>query len=229
MRNNSRISHPAEASVRAFKVGHRNTMPIARTALVLAGLSLAPPVHGLLRAQTYVQVAELDPNNPIGPRITSTVTQAKLSGRTLFGWVGDKVTYIWAPSNQGPTAYQFASDAAWNRILFGKKDIYIHGVSQVDANTSFLGPEGLDYAADLGPGQYLRVFVADRANARVVVATFDTSTKSLTPGAYTHADPDLNGVTDVAFDGTAGYFGNWYFYAVSVTGRVSYWKINGEY
>src|SRR5690242_3431455 len=219
MPNNSRSSRPANERGRAPRPW-RAGATLARRMLVVSGLSLAPQVHGFLCAQTYVQVAELDPNSPLGPRITSTVTQAKLSGRTLFGWIGDKITNIWAPDNQAwPTVYQFATDAAWNRVLFGLKDVYIHGVSQVDSATFLQGPAGIDYAPELV--QYLPVYIADRANERVVVATFDTAAKSLTPGGYTRSDPDLAGVTDVAYDGYAFNGGN--LYAVSVTGRVSYW------
>src|SRR5437016_6456990 len=125
MRNNPRSSRPADVGVPSL-APRWDVARLSRTAWSLIGLWLALPTQAS-SAQTYVQVAELDPNNPIGPRITSTVTQSKLSGRTLFGWIGDKVTYIWAPSNQSsPTVYQFASDAAWNRVLVGQKDIYIH-------------------------------------------------------------------------------------------------------
>jgi hypothetical protein len=170
MRNNSRTSRPADLQIRAARASRRAGMRLARTALVVTGVWLTPTGQQLLRAQTYVQVAELDPSNPIGPRITSTVTQAKLSGRTLFGSVGDKVTYIWYPDGQGgPIAYQFASDVAWNRVLLGQKDVYIHGFSG-DTSTPLQGPAGMDYANQTV--QWLPVFVADRANSRVVIASF---------------------------------------------------------
>lgn len=201
-----------------------------KTLRFMLALSVLAP--GVLCAQTYVQVAELDPNHPIGARITSTVTQANLGGRTLFGWIGDKVTYIYAINNpSSPVVYQFASDVSWNRILFGKKDVYIHGFSQVVSGSSLLGPAGIDYSRELAQG--LAVFVADRVSSRIVVATFDTLAKSLTTLYYTNSDPDLDGVTDVKFDG-AGVGGAWghgqyFFYAVSVTGRISYWAIQGAY
>jgi len=166
-------------------------------------------------------VAELDPNNPIGSRITSTVTQNKLS-RALFGWVGDKVTYIYATDDQtSPKVFQFASDEAWNRVVLGQKDVYIHQFSQVDSATSLQGPLGIDYTFSGSPD--VQVFIADRANERVVKAHFDTAHKSLSSATYTHSDPDLNGVTDVV---VSGFGPPWYFYAVSVTGRVSYWTID---
>jgi len=198
-------------------------VPLVR-ASITAGLCLTLIVDGSLSAQTYVQVAELDPNNPIGARITSTVTQANLQGRTLFGWVGDKVTYINAMENPA-AAYQFASDAAWNRILFGKKDVYIHGLSESPVGIPFLGLAGIDYGRGLVQG--LPVYIADRANERVVVVTFDAAYKQLVGGYFTPPDSDLSGLADVAFDGAASGPdpSTWYFYTIGVTGRLAYWNV----
>ena len=222
MSDNSTGSCSVEVRVWASRTAWlRDMIPPARTALAVAGLSLALLLHDSLRAQTYVQIAELNPNNPIGPRITSSVTQTKLS-RNLFGQVGDKVTYIWAPDYQsGWTAYEFATDEAWNRVLFGQKDVYIHGVSEVQNAAPFLGPAGLDYASGtLASANSLTLYVADRGNARIVRAVFDDDAESLTAVEATPLDPDLNGIADVAYSGSF-YNGN--VYAVSVTGRVSYW------
>jgi len=109
-------------------------------------------------------------------------------------------------------------------MLFGQKDVYIHAVSQVDQTSSFLGPQGIDYGMLLIQG--LPVFIADRANERIVVAVFDRNASALNPIDYgASGDADLSGVTDVAFDGRGpGWSGiQWYVYALSVTGRVSYW------
>jgi hypothetical protein len=190
--------------------------------VLIAGFCQAILVLARLPAQTYVQVAELNPTEPIGSRITSTVTQAKLS-RKLFGHIADKVTYIdWTANPQ--TVYQFASDDVWNRVLFGKKDVYIKAFSQVATGTSLLGPAGIDYADQVSSA--LPLFIADRANERVVVATFNKYNHTLTTQFYTNADPDLVGVADVAYEHGPGYSsGTHYFYAVSVIGRISWWKI----
>ena len=185
-------------------------------------------IHGHMAAQTYTQVAELDPAHPIGARITSTVTQAELSGRHLFGSVGDKVTFISLVDNpNSPPVYQFASDPEWNRMVFGQKDAYIHGISEAPQGTSFIGPQGIDYGVQLIQG--LPVFIADRLNERVVIAMFDRNASTLTGAYYTHDDADMSGVNDVAFDGTQRTVGLWHFYALSVTGRISYWTIQEQY
>src|SRR6266550_7686216 len=218
MTNNSNNSGLAETRVHAPGARHMKTMPF------MLALSILP---GVLCAQTYVQVAELDPSTPIGSRITSTVTQNKLSGRKLFAAIGDKVTFISAVDNpSSPPVYQFASDMGWNRLLFGQKDVYIYGVSQTSQG-AFLGPAGIDYGVQLIQG--LPVFIADRANERVVIATFDRNAKTLTAAYYTHPDADMSGVNDVAFDGTQRTVGLWYFYVLSVTGRISYWTIQEQY
>ncbi len=82
MRNNSGTSRLADLQFGSFKTWRRVGMRFARTALVVTGASLTPIGHQLLCAQTYVQVAELDPNSPMGSRITSTVTQ-KAMGRGI--------------------------------------------------------------------------------------------------------------------------------------------------
>jgi flagellar hook capping protein FlgD len=218
MRNNSRSSRPADVRLRVCKASHWTVMPVTRMVSVMTGLTLMPLVQGTLRAQTFVQLAELNPNSPIGSRITSTVTRAKLGGRTLFGWIGSKVTYVWAPDNATqPTPYEFATDEAWNRVLFGRQHIYIHGYSQVDASTSLQGPARIDFAPDLV--QWLTVAIADRGNERIVYAQLDTGQRTLATSGWTPADADLSGVTAVACE--LSRCGG--IYALSVTGRVSYW------
>ena len=80
MRSNSRSSRPADVRLGRSKARHWSVMPLTWTASAVTGLALMPLVQGLLCAQTFVQVAELNPTSPVGPRITSTVTQTKLGG-----------------------------------------------------------------------------------------------------------------------------------------------------
>jgi hypothetical protein len=80
MRNQSRNSHRADARLVISSVWPREMVRVAQTAFVMTGLALAPLVHRPLCAQTYVQVAEVDPNSPIGSRITSTVTNLSCQG-----------------------------------------------------------------------------------------------------------------------------------------------------
>src|SRR5262245_22378568 len=102
MAKKSDYPDPADLRDQASRVRYMKTV-------LIAGFFQAILALARLSAQTYVQVAELNPTEPIGARITSTVTQAKPSGRKLFGGIGDKVTYVDWISNP-PTAYQFASD-----------------------------------------------------------------------------------------------------------------------
>jgi len=185
-------------------------------ALAMIGALLTVPM--VVAGQTFVQLADLDPQNAVGPRLTRTVTQNKLSGKALFAHVTSKVTYVSAEGTQ-PIVYEFASDGVWNRVLFGQKDVYIRGFDNVSATTQrLLGPAGLDVSA----GRI--VYIGDRLNARVVLARFDPGPQTLTQVAVTSGDSVLQGVTDVAWDGGTQPFLNEYFYALSTRGIVSWWR-----
>ncbi len=218
MVNTSNGSRRADVRLRASRTWRGNVVPFARTALVVRGLALMLLVQGLLRAQTYVQVAELDPGHPIGSRITSTVTNANLS-RTLFGWVGNKITLIDAVASPW-VAYEFATDAAWNRALFGQKDVYIRAFDNSGDPTipSLLGPGGVDVS-----GSRI-VYIADRMNSRVLLAQFDAAAQTLTRVAVTPDDPDVKGAVDVAWDGEASPLTSNYFYVLDAAGRISWWQ-----
>src|SRR2546427_4091713 len=67
----------------------------------------------MLRGQTFVQLADLDPNNQLGPRLTRTVVVNKLSGNPLFADLASKITLVDAVASPW-VAYEFAADPMWN-------------------------------------------------------------------------------------------------------------------
>jgi flagellar hook assembly protein FlgD len=136
----------------------------------------------------------------------------------LFGSIGGKVAYVVGDVNP-PAVYQFATDVAWNRILFGRKDEYVE--AYLNAGSGGLsGPSGID----VSPQSTL--FIADALNGRVVLAHFDAPSKTIT----TLGVASLFGIggvpADVAWDGgtspTQG--GTEVFYVVDSSGRLSYWN-----
>jgi hypothetical protein len=118
-----------------------------------------------------------------------------------------------------PAAYEFAADGALNRVLYGQKDVYIKAFNDLSSTGQrLLGPAGIDVSASR------IVYVADRVNARVVLARFDPAARSLTEVAVANGDSVLQGVIDVAWDGGVEPFLNNYFYALSSRGIVSWWR-----
>lgn len=88
MGNTSRSGYRTDLLLPRSRTWHWHMMPFAPTLFVVTGLSLAPLVHGRIGAQTYVQLAELNPNHPIGARITSsekrTPSGAQWMGATVL-------------------------------------------------------------------------------------------------------------------------------------------------
>lgn len=168
-----------------------------------------------LSAQTFVQVADMDPTNTVGPRLTSTVTQQKIS-RTLFGELNAKMTLIDAVASPA-VAYEFASDGAWNRIVFGQKDVYIKTFDDHGANGKLASPTGIDVSGS----RY--VFIADELGNRIVIAQFNSAAQTLQQVASTGPNSLLHSVMDVAWDGDSVPLTHNSFYAVSGAGGVSYW------
>jgi len=144
-------------------------------------------------SQTFVQLADLDPQNQLGPRLTRTVTSNKLSGNPVFADLASKITLIDAVASPW-VAYEFASDPMWNRVLFGQKDVYIRAFLNAGGSTPPLAAPG---GIAVSPTPI--VFIADRLNGRVVLARFDPSAETLTWVGETPADTDLRAVVDVAW------------------------------
>jgi flagellar hook assembly protein FlgD len=118
--------------------------------------------------------------------------------------------------------YEFTSDAVWNRILFGQKDVYINEFFNAGTGTlAIASPGGLDISGSR------TLYVADRQNNRVLAARFDASTRSLQQRA-TMSDAALLGVVDVAWDGSSSPLTDEYFYTLSGSGWVAYWALSGS-
>jgi flagellar hook assembly protein FlgD len=139
----------------------------------------------------------------------------------LFADLASKVTLIDAVANP-PIVYEFASDGVWNRILFGQKDIYIKEFfNSGPGQRPVEGPAGLDISASR------LLYVADRANERVLLARFDAASRTLSQVASV-SDPMLRGVSDVAWDGQDAPLTTDFFYALNGSGWVSYWGLVGS-
>ncbi len=69
------------------------------------------------RAQTFTQLSDM--GSSVGPRLTRAVTQQKVQ-RDVFSSLGKFVSYV-----EGQTAYEFATDPIWQRVVFGQWDSYI--------------------------------------------------------------------------------------------------------
>ncbi len=186
---------------------------------LIAGVALFIVAPAFLRAQTFVQLTDLDPQNQLGPRLTSVVVRNKLSaaGR-LFAVLGSKISLFNATVSPA-LVYEFASDPGWNRVLFGQQDVYIRSFNNVSTSTTRLqGPSGLDVSSARN------VYIADPFNSRVVLATFNPSSQTLSEFAVTPGDPSLRDVIDVAWDGQTLVFQTNSFYALNPSGVVSYWN-----
>ncbi len=201
---------------------HAGSVTPSRTAALLAWASLLLP-SARCAAQTLVQLSDLDPNNHLGPRLTSSVVAAKLSGNPLFADLGSKITLIDAVS-PSPVAYEFASDGMWNRVLYGQKDVYIRAFKDSSSSTMVLASPG---GLDIDPMHTL--FVADRMNSRVVLARFDPAGRTLSQFAVTNQASVIDNVVDVAWDGQSAPLATEYFYALDVTSVVSYWSVNSPH
>ena len=116
MRNNSGTSRPADLQLGPFKIWRRVGMRFARTALVVTGASLTPLGQQLLCAQTYVQVAELDPNRvtslrDVGrfqdshPAVGVSITTIEEFARSLphAGEAGRRIVLFGSERNVGTT------------------------------------------------------------------------------------------------------------------------------
>lgn len=187
-------------------------------ATVVVTLALVTSSHRA-SAQTFVQLQDLDPKNALGPRLTSVVTANKLSGNKLFGSLGAKITLIDAVASP-PKVYEFASDATWDRVLFGEQDQYINQFKDTASALQLHGPGGLDVAAtdDL--------FIADAFNSRVVLARFNPAAQTLTETATTDTSWALYDVADVAWDGGIAPLVSMAFYALNPKPVLSYWVRN---
>lgn len=104
----------------------------------LVGCALVPTPGN---TQTLQQLSDMGSN--IVPRLTRTVARNRV-GADLFGDLGGKVSYVQGDASP-PTAFEFATDRAWNRILYGRKDDYINAFRN-DAYGGVSGPRGLDVA-----------------------------------------------------------------------------------
>lgn len=170
-------------------------------------------------AQTFAQITELGPEHGIGPRITRTVARNKLQGASLFGSIGGKVTWIDA-SVSPATAYEFSTDAFWDRIVFGQKDVWIDAETNAEQGLQLSGPRGLDVTT------MASLFVADALNGRIAVFGFHSPGRLLIFQGEVRDDQNLGVPVDVAWDGGLDPHDAAapYFYVLDVLGRLSYWR-----
>jgi hypothetical protein len=197
---------------------------------VLFGFALSltvftPGLEGqvLTSGQSFAQLADLDPANAVGPRLTWTVTTNKLGNR-LLGNLDQKITLIDAVASP-PIVYEFASDAYWNRVVFSQKDVYIKTFNNTGSGlTPLRGPGGLDVSAQR------TLFIVDRMNSRVVIARFDPVARTLTQLGVVNANQTtglLRNVVDVAWDGRGAPLTDEYFYTLDADGKIAYWQWTG--
>jgi flagellar hook assembly protein FlgD len=185
-------------------------MPLMGMALVWCMAVTTPAT-----AQTFLQLSDMGSN--IGPRLTRIVARNRVAA-DLFGDLGGNVSYVDAVASP-PVAYEFASDPAWNRILFGQNGDYVNQFRN-DANGGLSGPLGLDVSPQG------TVFVADGFSLRFVVLSFDAASRALS----FLASGERAGVTgmpvDIAWDGLLGPLAgsNAFFYVLDHVGHVSYWR-----
>jgi len=191
---------------RPERLGNRPGITGACLAVVSCMCFGAPSVD----AQTFVQLTDLGSN--IGPRLTRLVAQARIS-RSLFGRIGTKVTFI-----EGGVAYEFATDPDWSRVVFGRKDYWINGYTNVNGpGGRLLNPLGIDVSARRN------VYVVDRARWHVLALTFDPNAKSLVnPRSLSVARP-----IDLAWDGGSTPVSKDFLYVLDDSmATVTYWDWN---
>jgi flagellar hook assembly protein FlgD len=137
-----------------------------------------------------------------------------LQGRSLFGRIGDKVSYV-----DNGTVYQLASDPQWGRVMIGQWGQWVRGF------TNFGGPGGaLGEAEGIEISARKRVYIADRNHARILVATFSPGAQGLiNPQSWTGA---FARPADVAWDGQSAPLVTDYLYVVDDSlNTVSYWNV----
>lgn len=186
---------------------------LTRSALIVtAWASWSSSAH----AQTFVQLTDL--GSSIGPRLTRLIARARV-GEPLFGAIAQKITLV--DRTGVPTAYEFASDPLWHRVLFGKKDEYVRAFDNSPPPARMLeSPRGIDISTQK------ILFIADPMNGRVLLARFDPVAQTVS--AYGEASFDgIGGLPlDVAWDGGTSPTpaGTEIFYAIDGAGRLSYWN-----
>lgn len=167
-------------------------------------------------AQTFVQLTDL--GQGIGARLTTNVAKQRLSGISLFGQIGTKVSYI-----DHAVVYQFASDPAWGRILSGRMDYWVH---EYDNRTGPGGrlrqPSGIDISAR----KYF--YAADRAKGAIFLAQFSPAAENLT-NAEAWSNVQFPRPVDVAWDGSTTPLTADYLYVLDDSlSRVSYWDLSNR-
>jgi flagellar hook assembly protein FlgD len=181
-----------------------------RLIATLAGIGLCLPQ--LAATQTFVQLSDLGEN--VGPRLTSTVTQARIQ-RMLFGRIGTKVSFI-----ANGVVYQLATDPEWGRVTTGRWDKWIRPFTNLGGPGGRLGEvQGIDISARR------TVYIADRSRARVLRATFDTASGNLVNPS---SPPwQLARPVDVAWDGASSPLTTDFLYVLDEsTATVSFWDLN---
>src|SRR6266567_5257475 len=188
--------------------------PIAkwRTTGWLSLLLTSTPVSiGGISAQTFVQLTDL--GSGIGPRLSTTVTQAQIH-QNLFGAIGAKVSFI----TTSGAVYEFASDRHWRRVDFGQMGQWIHSVN-LDA-----GPRTDLRGLEMTARQNL--YVTDPGMGRITTYHFDPTSQSLT-FVGTLTSPGFPKPADVAWDGLDSPVTQEYLYVLDDSlGTITYFNFN---
>ena len=188
----------------------RHRLAAANTVILFA--VLCPVTAKPLFGQTFVQLTDMGDN--VGPRLTRSVTRARIN-RSLFGRIGTKVSYI-----ENGTVYQFASDPDWGRVAIGLWEQYVHAFTNGGGPGGALGEVlGIDISARKN------VYIVDRTNSRLVVATFDPNARNLvTARNWAGSFP---APVDVAWDGQTSPLTTDFLYAVDDSlNSITYWNLN---
>lgn len=183
--------------------------------IVFAALVLTQSLAQTAMAQSFVQLPDMGSN--VGPRLTRPIAQAQLQGRSLFGRTGHKVSFI-----DNGTAYQFASDPQWGRILLGQWGQWLRGFANTGGPGGALGEvEGIDISARKV------LYAADRTHGRVLVSTFSPGARSLVnPASWVGA---FVRPMDVAWDGQNSPLTTDYLYVLDDSlSTVSYYEASSQ-
>lgn len=115
---------------------------------------------------TYLEVMDLAGNVPEN-RVTRDLTRTRLA-RDLFTLVGSQVVWAYTANSGAEAVYQFATDPAWDRIVYSKRNSdWINAFGERGTGVfQFDQPLGIDVDMDLN------VYVADFGNRRLVVLGF---------------------------------------------------------